>query len=858
MRTMISGVLILILWGAAPALAQLPPEIQADSYLLRAEQAIDEGDQARARDEIDKIIFLQKEHELDLPDAFHFRYAKAAFATDLSEQAHEAVVKYLNLTGREGKYYQEALELMNQVRDAIAEDKGPQRASNKPSPPVQAAELDPVAAQVAAGGPPEVQEAKQALLKSDGRADGQAEPGCDLQKWRSVGFFMMATVQHLKACLEAGADPNARDEDKERPLHWAAGLNENPAVVHALLDAGADPKTRDEDKWTPLHWAAASNENVAVTEALIAAGANLDAPDEDGDRPLNLADVYNKNPAVSKALISAGANLKAREKYKWTPLHREAKFNADPAVIVALISAGADPQARDKYKRTPLHEAASSNDNPDVIESLISAGANLEARDNNKLRPLHAAASSNDNPDVIKALIAAGADLNARGGFFLRIHYTPLHYAATRSSNNLAIVEALLNAGADPNARTVFGTSLHLAAANAEDPAVIEALLDAGGDLSKQDSRFSGKATPLHDAAEYNDNPAVIRFLLDAGADLKARDKKGYTPLALAAENNDNPAVVKALLEAGADLKAQTNKGFTPLALATENNDNPTVRDVLLAAGAGQVERQLAAERARREAQSGPGFLEAAIGIAGGTAIAAAGGGTDEALEAGALFAEGVIGGTSPRGSTAGVPVTASTGNVGSGTGGGSCEVPGYPRPANPQGLGLSWCPASVDFQVRVFALTAAGAKCAITLGNSSTPDQVRARRSEIEGYCERLAALDGRLVGNGQCLCPEGYPDRTDFVAAPAVSRVKDSVEEARRQREEARRQREEEAERQRQAAQAAERERLRIEGRNRSVLDSDCTCISIDERTGEYSCSDGFVSAPDSKKPLCDILRR
>ena len=67
----------------------------------------------------------------------------------------------------------------------------------------------------------------------------------------------------------------------------------------------------------------------------------------------------------------------------------------------------------------------------------------------------------------------------------------------------------------------------------------------------------------------------------------------------------------------------------------------------------------------------------------------------------------------------------------------------------------------------------------------------------------------------------------------------------------------REAEAERERQAAEAQERERRRIEENNRRILNSDCRCIGIDDRTGEYRCMDGFVSGPDSNKPLCDIRR-
>ena len=128
------AVLILILWGAVPSLAQLPPEILADSYLLRGEQAIGEGDPARARAEIDKILDLEKEHELDLGEEFHFRYAKAAAAAGLPEQALEAVEKYLTLAGREGRHYVEALELMNQAQEAIEARQEPQAASSAQGP----------------------------------------------------------------------------------------------------------------------------------------------------------------------------------------------------------------------------------------------------------------------------------------------------------------------------------------------------------------------------------------------------------------------------------------------------------------------------------------------------------------------------------------------------------------------------------------------------------------------------------------------------------------------------------------------------------------------------------------------------
>ena len=55
--------------------------------------------------------------------------------------------------------------------------------------------------------------------------------------------------------------------------------------------------------------------------------------------------------------------------------------------------------------------------------------------------------------------------------------------------------------------------------------------------------------------------------------------------------------------------------------------------------------------------------------------------------------------------------VELATGNTVVAAGGGPCEIPGYPKPpGGVKNLGLSWCPASVGFQVRAFALQAAGA----------------------------------------------------------------------------------------------------------------------------------------------------
>ena len=58
---------------------------------------------------------------------------------------------------------------------------------------------------------------------------------------------------------------NARDERGQTPLHRAAWLNRNPAVVALLLDRGADATLRDKDGKVPVE-IAAENEALQGTD----------------------------------------------------------------------------------------------------------------------------------------------------------------------------------------------------------------------------------------------------------------------------------------------------------------------------------------------------------------------------------------------------------------------------------------------------------------------------------------------------------------------------------------------------------------------------------------------------------------
>ena len=100
------------------AAAQLPPEIMADRYLLQAERLIAEKNHKAALEVMDKIVALQREHGLTLPDEFHFKYAQIAMSAGAVKTALDSVNKYLATAGRAGKFYREALELLDEAEQA--------------------------------------------------------------------------------------------------------------------------------------------------------------------------------------------------------------------------------------------------------------------------------------------------------------------------------------------------------------------------------------------------------------------------------------------------------------------------------------------------------------------------------------------------------------------------------------------------------------------------------------------------------------------------------------------------------------------------------------------------------------------
>ena len=105
----------------------------------------------------------------------------------------------------------------------------------------------------------------------------------DCADWNTPEFFQKAEGKDVKRCIAAGADPEAQTSPYGlTPLHIAAFLG-GPDTIKALLDAGANPKARDEQGYTPRELARIRNgEFMDAYQKLSIAGETFTAEERVG------------------------------------------------------------------------------------------------------------------------------------------------------------------------------------------------------------------------------------------------------------------------------------------------------------------------------------------------------------------------------------------------------------------------------------------------------------------------------------------------------------------------------------------------------------------------------------------------
>ena len=113
--------LLVLTLGALGLMAQPPPEVQADRFVMEAQSALEDQNYARARAAMEKILELQAQHDLHVPAEFYFHYADVLQRTGAAAVALENARHYVERAGHEGESYMAALKLMDRLEREIAE-----------------------------------------------------------------------------------------------------------------------------------------------------------------------------------------------------------------------------------------------------------------------------------------------------------------------------------------------------------------------------------------------------------------------------------------------------------------------------------------------------------------------------------------------------------------------------------------------------------------------------------------------------------------------------------------------------------------------------------------------------------------
>jgi ankyrin repeat protein len=202
-------------------------------------------------------------------------------------------------------------------------------------------------------------------------------------------------ARHVKALLEAGADPKFASKRGWTPLMCAACYG-SAEVVQLLIDAGSDLKAHDKNcgGQTVIMWAARSGrESKRKVQALLKAGADPTATDQKNGMNALMSAARSGELDTVELLLATGMDLTARTKEGETVLMLAVDH---PDILRLLIKAGSGANARDKKGRTALLHAAERSGPVESIQVLLDAGADPGAKDDQGRTALDLARGSNN------------------------------------------------------------------------------------------------------------------------------------------------------------------------------------------------------------------------------------------------------------------------------------------------------------------------------------------------------------------------------------------------------------------------------------------------------------------------------
>ena len=302
-------------------------------------------------------------------------------------------------------------------------------------------------------------------------------------------------------------EPRPKDMNKGgfTPLHYAA--REGCALcVQYLLEAHADPDSEDPDRETPL-LLALENMHFDTAAVLVNGGADLDKWDLFGRSPVYMAADVSTLPLKGNGAMAV---LPSADKLSAVDVGR------------MMLEKGANPNIQ--LKRRPPYRDVPQDRGGDTMLSqgatpLLRAARGGDAKFTALLLEYHALVDLGNKDGITPLMAAAGVDYGQR---------------VTRGRNRteegvLATMDLLVKAGADVNHRDVIDRRLG-GDYRPGQSAASAAILRGRRDSQMPSANAVPNQTALHGAAEHGFDK-FIEFLVAHGADLSAKDANGHTPL---------------------------------------------------------------------------------------------------------------------------------------------------------------------------------------------------------------------------------------------------------------------------------------------------------------------------------------
>ena len=234
------------------------------------------------------------------------------------------------------------------------------------------------------------------------------------------------SLERVRSALSRGADPHAKNDRGQTPLHVFALYSQRgeykPGILSALASAGADVNATEALRGeTPLHQAAyvAEGSQYIIDLALSGADVHATAWADNTTSPLDLAQAWNPNPEVTRTLIRLSADAYGEDPLQ-DPLLLSLKYNENPEVFRALMCArylDTSP-LRDWRKIDENYTAYLINNSSKPLllkvkdalfsrpQEIVSFESRLIERGlifGQNIAPYQSAAEENNNPEVLQS-----------------------------------------------------------------------------------------------------------------------------------------------------------------------------------------------------------------------------------------------------------------------------------------------------------------------------------------------------------------------------------------------------------------------------------------------------------------------